>query len=268
MRYFQEGTAGNISLSTPPAYGKLIEVFASVNSKLSAANSWFDSPVPDFGVEVAAQTSATKTVAITSPTVAATLSQTYSCKITWPTGDHIRWFFNSGGRVRVSFSASTTGSPATDRSTALVSAIQGIGECYISAYDNTGFTGDDAASNNGDGKGYWTLGTTSRQLGSNTLGAGIYSDSFITVYARVADTTGNGADGGAVGKSIVISWLLSSGFGGTGTATGPGGTPNWATDNIDISCGIAIDIFDQTGSGSTVSKNWSNPSVGTISVGS
>jgi hypothetical protein len=147
-----------------------------------------------------------------------------------------------------------------------VSTINGIGECYISAYTNDGFTGNDSGSNTGAGKGYWTLGTTSLQLGSNTLGAGAYSDSFITVYAYRADVSGNGLLNGAVGKSIVIVFRISSGFGGTGTATGPGGTPNWNTDNIDISAGITVDLIDQTGAGATVTKTWSNPTVGSLTL--
>jgi hypothetical protein len=110
------------------------------------------------------------------------------------------------------------------------------------------------------------LSTSSLQLGSNTLGAGVYSDSYITAYAYRADTSGNGSDNGAVGKSLVIVFTVSSGFGSTGTASGPGGTPNWNTDNIDIQLGMSVDIIDQTGAGSVVSKTWSDPTVGSLAL--
>jgi hypothetical protein len=265
MRYYQDGATGNLSMSPTPAQGRTISTFASVAAKMTSANVWFGSPVPNFGITTTS-VSASKTAAINVGTTAVTVMREYSCKIEWPTGDHIRWFFNSGGRLRISFAGQTTGSPASLRSTSLVSTINGIGECYISAYTNDGFTGNDSGSNTGAGKGYWTLGTTSLQLGSNTLGAGAYSDSFITVYAYRADVSGNGLLNGAVGKSIVIVFRISSGFGGTGTATGPGGTPNWNTDNIDISAGITVDLIDQTGAGATVTKTWSNPTVGSLTL--
>jgi hypothetical protein len=141
-----------------------------------------------------------------------------------------------------------------------VSTINGIGECYISSYTNSGFNGSDAVVNSGAGKGYWTLGTTSQQLGSNTLGSGAYSDSFITVYAYRADTTGTGALNGAVGRTIVVVFRVSSGYGSTG------GLPAWNTDNIDVRVGLTVDLIDQTGAGATVTKTWSNPTVSTITL--
>ena len=259
MRYYQEGATGNLSMSPTPAQGRTISTFASVAAKVTSANVWFGTPVPNFGISTTS-VSAARTVDLTVGTTASTVVREYSCKIEWPTGDHIRWFFNSGGRLRISFAGSTIGSPANDRSLALVSTINGIGECYISSYTNSGFSGNDAASNSGAGKGYWTLATSSLQLGSNTLGSGTYSDSFITVYAYRADTTGNGALNGAVGKSIVIVFRISSGFGSTG------GLPAWLTDNIDVRIGLTVDLIDQTGSGATVDKTWSNPTVGTITL--
>jgi hypothetical protein len=260
MRYYQEGATGNLSLSpSTPAQGRTISTYASVASKLNSGNVWFGSPVPTFGVSVAS-VSSTKTVDLNYGSYAGTVSRQYSCKVAWPTGDHARWFFNAGGQLKISFAGSTIGSPASDRSAALVSTINGIGECYISAYTNTGFSGNDSGSNNGAGKGYWNLGTSSLQLGSNTLGAGTYSDSFITVYAYRTDTTGNGADNGAVGKSIVIVFTISSGYGSTGALSA------WNTDNLDVRTGISIDLIDQTGAGATVEKTWSNPSVGSIAL--
>ena len=265
MRYYQDGATGNLSMSPTPAQGRTISTFASVAAKMTAANVWFGSPVPNFGI-TSTSVSEARTASVTVATTATTVVKEYTCKIQWPTGDHIRWFFNSGGRLRVSFAGQTTGSPASGRSTALVSTINGLGECYISGYTNSGFSGNDASVNTGAGKGYWALTTTSQQLGSNTLGAGLYSDSFITCWAKLDDTTGNGLLNGAIGRSIVIVFRISSGFGSTGTATGPGGTPNWATDNIDISAGITIDLIDQTGAGATVTKTWSNPTIGSLSL--
>jgi hypothetical protein len=259
MRYFQQGATGNLAMSPTPAQGRLISTYASVAAKMTSANVWFGSPTPTFGV-ASTSVSATKTVDLNQGNYAGTVTKQYSCKVTWPTGDHTRWFFNSGGQLKVSFSASTIGSPANDRSTALVSTIQGMGECYISSYTNTGFTGNDAGSNSGAGRGYWTLSTSSLQLGSNTLGAGAYSDSFMTVYAQRADVAGNGSDNGAAGKSITIVFTVSSGFGSTGAL------PAWQTDGIDVRIGIAIDLIDQAGAGATLDRTWSNPTVGSITL--
>jgi hypothetical protein len=260
LRYYQDGATGNLALSPQaPGVGRTITTFASVAAKLTSANTWYTNPDPTIGVSTTSVSQA-RTVNLNYATYAGTIRREYSCKVAWPTGDHARWFFNSGGQLRISFSAATIGNPATDRSTALVSTIQGLGECYISAYTNSGFNGNDSTTNSGTGKGYWTLGTSSQQLGKNTLGAGTYSDSYITCWAYRADTTGNGSDNGAVGKSIVIVFEVSSGFGGTG------GLPAWNTDNLDVSIGITLDLFDQTGAGSTVSKTWSNPTIGTIAL--
>jgi hypothetical protein len=257
MRYYQEGATGNLSMSPTPAQGRTISTFASVAAKMTSANVWFGSPVPNSGV-ISTAVSQTGTYPINIASTAGTLTGSFRLSITWPTGDHARWFFNAGGKVQIGFSGATTGSPASDRSTAAVSTIRGLGQCAISAYTNTGFTGNDATVNSGAGKGYWTLGTTSQQLGSNTLGAGAYSDSFITCYAFLEDTTGNGSLNGAVGKTLVIVATISSGFGATGAL------PAWNTDNLDLNIGIAIDIIDQTGAGATVTKTWSNPTISAI----
>ena len=170
LRYFQEGATGNLAMSPTPAQGRTISTYASVAAKLTAANVWFASPVPTIGVSTSS-VSTTKSVNLNQANYAGTVVKEYSCKISWPTGDHIRWFFNAGGQVRIGMAAATIGSPATDRSAALVSTVQGLGECYISAYTNSGFNGDDAgAANSGAGKGYWTLGTTSQQLGAKYIG--------------------------------------------------------------------------------------------------
>jgi len=259
MRYYQEGATGNLSMSPTPAQGRTISTFASVGTKMTAANVWFSTPTPNFGIATNS-VEAARTVDLTVGTIASTVVREYSCTISWPTGDHARWFFNSGGRLRISFAGATIGNPANDRSLSLVSTINGIGECYISSYTNSGFNGSDAVVNSGAGKGYWTLGTTSQQLGSNTLGSGAYSDSFITVYAYRADTTGTGALNGAVGRTIVVVFRVSSGYGSTG------GLPAWNTDNIDVRVGLTVDLIDQTGAGATVTKTWSNPTVSTITL--
>jgi hypothetical protein len=252
LRYYQEGTGGNVTLSVPPAVGSTISVQALLNTKLTSANAWYSSPTPSNGIAVTSA-SDTKAVNVNYSNYAGTIVRTYKRTITWDTGDHARWFFNSGGRVRLSITGETVGT--SDRSSAMVSTLQQMGECFVSGYNLSIFTGNDAASNPGAGLGYWGLGTTNKQIGSNTLGAGTYSDSFCTAFARVIDTAGNGSDNGAVGKTLEITVTVSSGFGGTGTLTA------WATDTLNINLSMSIDIIDQTGSGSVISRTWNNPTM-------
>ena len=259
LRYYQDGSTGNVALSPQPGFGQTISVQALVSSKLLAANSWYANPSANQGVTVTS-VSDSKSVNIQYPNFAGVVRRGYTRTISWSSGDQIRWFFNSGGRIRISVSGSTAGGVATDRSIAMATTLNQFGEATIDAYNLSVFTGNDFPTNAGAGTGYWRLGTTYKPIGTNTLGAGTYSDSFVIGYARVQDTAGNGSDNGAVGKSIQILIVISSGFGGTGTL------PAWATDSLNVNLNMSIDVIDRTGSGAVISKTWSNPSVSDFSI--
>lgn len=265
LRHFQTGGGGNITLSAGnrPAVGTVIQTIAAVTSKLTDANLFYASPVPGGGVTLTSL-SQTKAASLTQSTIAAVVTRVFAVEVEWNSGDQARWFFNSGGRVRISISGVTTGSPANDRSTDLVATLIGLGSCDIRGHTNTGFTGNDAASNSGSGKGYWELPDDTgvfAQLGSNTLGLGVYSNSVVTVFVARSDTGGNGSENGALGKTLRFNIQVSSGFGSTGVNTGVGGIPNYNTDQINIEVRALISLIEGVGAGSTIDKRWINPTI-------
>jgi len=242
-RYYQSGAGGNVSLATPPAFGSRIDVIASINSTLNSANLWFASPTPVQGIN--SVTNDNKTVALIVATTPDPISRTYTRSVEFSNGgDHARWFFNSGGQIRVSVTATrATGS----RSQALATALQQFGTCTWGAYTNSGFSTNDTPSPSGANKGYWNTGTSYLTLGSNTLGAGAYS------------TTGGGAtQNGAVGRLIEFRLSLTSSAGGTGPE------PAWSTDQLDIDIAFNFDIVNKTGAGATLTQTWQIPQMSAI----
>ncbi len=258
MRYFQDGSGGNLTLTSPPAFGSRIDVIASINSTLNSANLYFNNPNPTQGID--SVTNSNKNVQLTVASTGDPVSRTYTRSVEFQSGgDHARWFFNSGGIIRVSISA--TGAVGS-RSQALATCLQQLGSCDFTSYTNSGFPGNDTPSPSGAGLGYWNIGTSYRTLGSNTLGAGAYSATVAAVEARVVTTGGGATQNGAVGRKIEFRLSLVSSAG----ATGPAGlTPSWITDELDLSIQFNFDIVNQTGSGATITRTWEIPTMSEIS---
>lgn len=255
LRYWQDGSGGNVTLVTPPAFGSRIEVIASINSALNSANLFYNNPTPSTGID--AVTNDNRSVQLTEASTGSPISRVYTRSVTFQSGgDHARWFFNSGGIIRVSVSA--TGAVGS-RSQALATCLQQLGSCDIYAYGNSGFAGNDLPSPGGASRGYWTMGTSYRTLGQNTLGAGAYSATVVAVECRVVTTGGNATQNGAVGRQLDFRLSLVSDAGGTGAL------PAWATDSLDLSIQFNFDIVNQTGAGSTITRTWEIPTMSAIS---
>lgn len=255
LRYWQDGAAGNLTLTAPPAYGSRIEVIASINNSLNSANLFFNNPNPSQGID--AVTNDNKSVQLTEATTSSPIGRTYTRSVTFQSGgDHARWFFNSGGIIRVSVSATAA---VGSRSQALATCLQQLGTCDFYAYSNSGFTGNDLASPSGASRGYWNTGTSYRTLGQNTLGAGAYSTTVVAMEVRVPTSGGGATQNGAVGRQIDFRLSLVSSAGGTGPE------PAWATDALDLSIQFNFDIVNQTGSGSTITRTWEIPTMSAIS---
>lgn len=254
LRFWQDGSGGNITLATPPAYGSRIDVINNVTSALNSANLWFGNPNPSQGID--AVTNDNRSVQLTVATTSAPISRTYTRSVTFQSGgDHARWFFNSGGIIRVSVSA--TGAVG-GRSQALATALQQLGSCDFYAYSNSGFPGNDDPSPSGANRGYWNTGTSYRTLATNTLGAGAYSTTVVGIEVRVPTTGGGATQNGAVGRQIDFQLSLVSSAGGTGPE------PAWATDSLDLSIQFNFDIVNQTGPGSTITRTWEIPTMSAI----
>lgn len=258
LRYFQAGSSGNVTLSPLPGQGKTIQTFASVSTKLTDASTWFDSANPTQGVATTSQsTSFSKSFNIGD--TAANLSNTVQQYIDWPSGDDIRWFFNSGGYVRVSVSArNNTGNPS-DRTTAMVSTVRAMGSVIIKGYSNTGYSG----RNQSLGiylTGYWNglyHPFAVWQLGGYELGSTSYPTTSIYGYARIANNGGNGTQGGALGQRLHLRWDMLSPYATWTSLYKP-------TDTLDFDFLVTIDIVDQSGSGSTIARTWGLPSPGNL----
>jgi hypothetical protein len=253
-RFYQSGAGSNVSLATPPAFGSRIDVIASINSVLNSANLWFTSPSPVQGVDDA--TNDNKSVALIVATTADPISRTYTRTVEFSNGgDHARWFFNSGGQIRVSVTATRA---VGSRSQALATTLQQFGTCTWGAYTNSGFSTNDTPSPSGANKGYWNTGTTYLTLGTNSLGAGAYSTTVVGMEVRVPTDGGGATQNGAVGRKIEFRLSLTSSSGGTGPE------PAWATDSLDIDIAFNFDIVNKTGSGSTLTRTWQIPQMSGI----
>ena len=253
-RYYQSGAGSNVSLATPPAFGSRIDVIASINSVLNSANLWFSTPNPVQGVDDV--TNDNKNVQLTVATTPDPISRTYTRSVEFSNGgDHARWFFNSGGIIRVSVSA--TGAVGS-RSQALATTLQQFGTCDWGAYTNSGFSTNDTPSPSGANKGYWNTGTSYVTLGTNALGAGAYSTTVVGMEVRVPTTGGSATQNGAVGRKIDFKLSITSTSGGTGPE------PEWAQDALDISIAFNFDIVNRTGSGSTLTRTWQIPQMSAI----
>ena len=230
LRYHQ--TAANLAINGV-SVGSTVEVIASINSTLSSSRTAMGT-----GRLAGVDAGALPSLGWVFNSTASTQTTTFTRTATFQTGNAARYFFNGGGILRVRVTATTSGS---ERSVAMVDTINGMGTCDFKYDTNSGFSGTQDGTQPGAGKGYWDMGTSYLRIGRHVLGTGVYSDDFIECYAKVAGTTESDGD---VGNQVSFQIKLSSGFGATGTATGPGGAPTWLTDSMNIAVNFQIDIYE------------------------
>ena len=239
---------GNVVLSQAPGFGRDIRFIASMNTYMNSISSGmgtarFTSVQPGVGVNIPS----TWTVGGTGT------NQTFSVtrSIEWPDADDARWFFNAGGKIRVSVSATGAGN---DRSSAIAIVTNGLGASDIGYDSRTEFSGATATGNN---VGYWDMtvsGSTFELIGEKTAVAGsVYSTTKISVSIKLS---GDAGSNGGRGKIIQVKYDWISGFGGTG------GEAAWnAGDSISIQLNTIIDIMNPAYTNSMIQRTWADPSI-------
>jgi hypothetical protein len=251
LRFHQVGSGSNLSIAGV-AIGSTVSVIASISSALSSASTAMGSGSVG---SVISGTNITDTWVFNS--VAAFRETTITRTITFGNGDAARYFFNGGGYVRLRLTSPTTS--GSDRTITMAETINDTGTVDIKYSTNTGLTGTTTGGPfAAAGKGYWDMGTSYLKIGRHEAGSGgaPYADSYVEVYCKVHGTTESNGD---VGNQISFQIKLGSGFGATGTASGPGGIPTWATDSMNLTINSTIDIFPPR---TTVLTNtWGSPTV-------
>lgn len=127
---------------------------------------------------------------------------------TFAGGDETRFFFNAGGKLRMLFTNTATGS--TGRDTALSSVITALGNFDMGATVSTRSGSGETVVTNGLAKGYFDLTTSYQTLIKLADAAGIYTSN--TVFAQIEAKCGAGAhaDGrGNTGNVITIKCTAS-----------------------------------------------------------
>jgi hypothetical protein len=253
MRFHQAGAGSNLSIQGV-SIGSTIGIIGSIDSALTSAAAATGNGT--LGTVISG-TNTSGTWTFNSDPQFRTFS--FERTITFQDGDAARYFFNAGGRVRLRITnASTSGSA---RTLAMGETIDGTGTLTIQYATNSGITGTTSGGPfAGAGKGYWNLGTTYLLMGKHVAGTdgGVYSDSYVEIRAKVDGTSGENGD---VGNQISFRITLGSGFGTTGTASGPGGTPTWATDSMNLSFNSTIDVLPPRTVAGVISNQWGSPTV-------
>ena len=189
-------------------------------------------------------------------------------QIAFASGDQARYFFNSGGYIRVRISAQDNTGGGTARSASMAACINRVGSINI-----TGSTNGGVATNNlpdtitGSGKGYWALpiisgvGDYSTGLLGGFVGdpsVGVYTDDKIKVFAGVSGDVGTNGSRGSV---LRVAVSLDSGFAATGAA---GLVPSWQTDSMNVTVNVNIDYVQPltTSGGGMLINTWGTPTVG------
>lgn len=128
-------------------------------------------------------------------------SETINCTvdITWGSEDAARYFFNSGGEVRLVLSHSSTSGSQNQNWNTILST--GVGTITFSAHA----TARSGSSGSGSAIGYYELTGSNQTIYNGTnIGTGAYSANDVTVQAQRLSYTGtNGANG--TGIRIVVS---------------------------------------------------------------
>jgi hypothetical protein len=253
MRFHQMGAGSNLSIQGV-SIGSTIGIIGSIDSALTSASA---STGTGTRGTVISGTNTLVTWSFNSDPQFRTFS--FERIITFQDGDAARYFFNAGGQVRLRITNATTSGSA--RTLAMGETIDGTGTITIQYATNSGITGTTSGGPfAGAGKGYWNLGTTYLLMGKHVAGTdgGVYSDSYVEIRAKVDGTTGENGD---VGNQISFRVTLGSGFGATGTASGPGGAPTWATDSMNLTVNSTIDVFPPRTVAGVISNSWGSPTV-------
>lgn len=253
----QSGSGSGIGA---PTAGTLITYLSTFSSSINTAYSNRLNAAAN-GTDITGTAPAAATWNTATPTTT-TITRT----ATFASADQARYFFNTGGKLLLTFSATNTlgNSKGADwvslLNTKMASFVFGS---YTNGRNGTG--GTVSASNTS--LGYWNVGTTNNSLITLTSASGTadYSSNSVLIQARTEGVQGSNGD---VGRVVTFTITLTDAAADTNTAPPgipaytPAGTPP-TQGNFDDSLNLSIttNITVRPPSTTNLSNSW-----GTVTI--
>jgi len=143
---------------------------------------------------------------------------------TFSDANHMRWFFNAGGKIQINLSRlGNGGSSATSKDTSFDQLISAIGTFLIKSQTSTRSGSGETVSTNGLANGFYDLGTGYTTLLRLTQDSGTYTSNYIQIEAKL-----NAAPGTATVITVKTSLVDADGGDGTFTSGNTSGVDQYA----------------------------------------
>ena len=209
-----------ITSRTSPVAGDTIAILNALNTDLTAITNARGNAIANGTQYVTWSGNSAKTTATGSGTSAWTITFTHT--ITFASADAARYFFNAGGRIKIEFNKSSTGTEADDEWNDLATTL--CGDIYITGgtstqtIASTAYTGTTKVGGTGTPStlatttGWYDLLTTDTLLYQQYADTAPYTGQYIAVNAKTAGT----------GTQLVL----------TTTWVDPGGSSAGSSDDI------------------------------------
>ena len=106
--------------------------------------------------------------------------------ITFASNNALRWFFNAGGRIRMTFTRNSNGgSSATSKDSSVDELISAVGNFDLKAHVSTRSGSGETVTTNGLANGVFDLGTGYTVLLKLTQSSGTYTSMYIDIQAKL-----------------------------------------------------------------------------------
>lgn len=167
----------------------------------------------------------------TQATTSSTVTRSFGTRLTFPSADQARYFFNAGGRIKLNVSGALSGSTST-RSTEVVNLLTYLGGVGLfAANTNAGRLGTGGTLNTNDTtKGYWSATTSNSAIVAVTATLAPYTSDTASITYITNGLQGTNNDNG----SIVDFWV---------NVTSTSGNASYSfNDDIGVNVVRSVDI--------------------------
>lgn len=194
----QQGSS--ITPITNPVVGNTISAYAALSTNITT--------IYNNRLNCAAVGTSITSGGSTDRTTSWTSSVTFTQTVTFASGDAARYFFNSGGRITLSYSRS--GGSSSDQNTAITNLLSACGTINITAgtgtqtiaggsYTGTTKTGGSGSPTIATTLGYYDLTTSNQQIFTQSASSYYgYEGNSLTINIRSNGTQGSNADAGSI----------------------------------------------------------------------
>ena len=169
--------------------------------------------------------------------------------VTFAGGDEARWFFNAGGKIRVSLTNNATGS--TDKDTSVSNLITSMGNFDLGANTNGRSGTGDTPTTEATETGYYDLGTSYTTLMHLDESAGTYANNIeLKIEAKVNSAHGDGRNNNGEVVTLKCSVLLNDGtrtdyssnnLSSVAVEAEAAGTTDWSFRTVDPTTAQGLD---------------------------